>query len=202
MSAIVIPFYFGLGSRYSYLAASQLDRIESERGCVFEWVPLQSGELIRRANEGRSPFREQAPSGQYDWDYRQRDAEAWAEYYGIPYKEPKTFRLDPSDLAKACWAAQREGRLRAMVRAIFHAVFIESLVVTRDVLIERAQTIGWNAAEFRRSLDSPDVEEMHETALARARADGAFGVPSFVLDERLYWGNDRLPLLEAALAKR
>lgn len=202
MSALVIPFYFGLGSRYSYLAASQLDRIGQQNGCRFEWLPLQSGELIRRANAGKSPFQENAPSGQYDWDYRQRDAEAWAEYYGIPYVEPATFRVDPSDLAKACWAAKCEGRLGRMVQAVFQAVFVESVEVTRDVLTDLARGIGMDAAEFLRALDSPEVVEMHEDALKRALADGVFGVPSFVLEGRLYWGNDRLPLLESALAKR
>ena len=112
MSRIVVPFYFGLGSRYSYLAATQLDRIEAANECCFEWLPLQSGQLIRRANGGRSPFEGDPRSGQYDWAYRQRDAEAWARYYGIRYKEPVAFRIDPADLAKACWAADADGNSR------------------------------------------------------------------------------------------
>ncbi len=196
-----MPFYFGLGSRYSYLAASQLERIEQERGCRFEWLPLQSGELIRRANEGRSPFHDQAPSGQYDWDYRQRDAEAWAEYYGIPYREPEAFRVDPADLAKACWVADQEGRLKAMARRIFQAIFVDAVVVTRDVLTGLAEETGLDQEAFIRLLDAPEVVAKHEAVLARALGDGVFGVPSFLLDDRLFWGNDRLPLLEAALSK-
>ena len=44
--AKTVPFYFGLGSRYSYLAATQLDLIEHRTGCTFEWLPLQSAELM------------------------------------------------------------------------------------------------------------------------------------------------------------
>lgn len=202
MRDLVIPFYFGLGSRYSYLAASQLDRIEQERGCRFEWLPLQSGELIRRANAGASPFQDKAPSGQYDWDYRQRDAEAWAEYYGIPYREPEAFRLDPADLAKTCWAADQQGKLKAAARRIFQAIFVDAKVVTRDVLIGFAGDIGLDQGFLISSLDDPKVVDKHEAVLNRALTDGVFGVPSFVLDGRLFWGNDRLPLLEDVLAKR
>ncbi len=204
----VIPFYFGLGSRYSYLVASQLDRIEAEWNCRFEWLPLQSGALIRRANQGRSPFQDQtssqdqAPSGQYDWDYRQRDAEAWAEYYGIPYREPEAFRVDPADLAKACWAADREDRLVAMARRVFQAIFTEAAVITPGLLGDFAEELGLDRKAFLEDLESTEVNDRHEAALLRALGDGAFGVPSFVLDGRLFWGNDRLPLLERALAKR
>ena len=197
-----VSFYFGLGSRYSYLAATQLDGLEERTGCRFEWLPLQSGALIRRANAGPSPFEGEARSGQYDWAYRQKDAEAWADYYGVPYREPAAFRVDPADLAKACWAAESEGKLKAMSKRIFQAVFVEGLAVSRDLLGELAAEIDLDGSELVAALDSPDVVARHEAALDRARADRAFGVPSFVLDGRLFWGNDRLVLLEHALAKR
>jgi len=200
MPQTVVPFYFGLGSRYSYLAATQLERIEFETKCRFEWLPLQSGELIRRANSGQSPFDGDPRSGQYDWTYRQSDAEAWARYYEIPYKEPVAFRADPSDLAKACWAADAEGQLKAMSWRIFHAVFVEALVISRDVLGELASEVGLGRSELVAALDAPDVVSKHEAVLDRAIQEGAFGVPSFIVAGQVFWGNDRLPLVEHLLA--
>ncbi len=201
MPRIIVPFYYGLGSRYSYLAATQIDRIEAATKCQFEWLPLHSGELIRRANRGQSPFDGDARSGQYDWTYRQRDAEAWARYYEVPYKEPVAFRVDPSDLAKACWAADVEGQLKAMSRRIFRAVFVESLVISRDVLGELASEVGLVRSELIAALDAPDVVAKHEAVLDRAIQDGAFGVPTSIVAEQVFWGNDRLPLVEHFLAK-
>ena len=43
-----VDFYLGLGSRYSYLAASQVDRIEKTYGCRFVWKPIASGALMDR----------------------------------------------------------------------------------------------------------------------------------------------------------
>ncbi|MFN5564109.1 MAG: hypothetical protein ACK5BG_10795 [Pseudanabaena sp.] len=40
---VTIDFYYGLGSRYSYLAASQISRIQSRFDCKFIWKPLYSG---------------------------------------------------------------------------------------------------------------------------------------------------------------
>lgn len=200
MSQIIVPFYFGLGSRYSYLAASQLKRIEARAKCKFEWLPLQSGQLIRRANRGHSPFEGDRRSGQYDWTFRQHDAEAWARYYGIPYKEPVGFRIDPSDLAKACWVADAEGQLKAMSRRILQAVFVEGLVISRDILGELASQVGLAGSKLVAALDAPEVVAKHEAVLDRAIKDGAFGVPTFIVAEQIFWGNDRLPIVEHFVA--
>ena len=45
--ALAVDFYDGLGSRYAYLASTQLDRIASETGCRFEWRPVARGALMR-----------------------------------------------------------------------------------------------------------------------------------------------------------
>lgn len=196
-----VPFYYGLGSRYSYLAASQLERIERETSCCFEWLPLQSGELIRRANQGLSPFSGTPVSGQYDWDFRQRDAESWARYYGVPYHEPHAFRIDPADLARACWVADGQGNLKEMSVLIFRAIFVESRVVSRDLLGALARELGMDAQAFLGAIDGKETAAKHEGVLRRAVSDGVFGVPSFVVGGEMFWGNDRLPLVKHALLR-
>ena len=60
---------------------------------------------------GGNPFRGEPLSGQYDWGYREYDAKCWADYYGIPFREPVAFRVDPARLALACLAADGQGAL-------------------------------------------------------------------------------------------
>src|SRR5690348_5813354 len=106
---VTVDFYLGPGSRYSYLAASQLDRIEAQHDCRFVWKPIDSGALIDR--QGNNPFRAQSGVGQYDRAYRQYDAESWAIHYGIPFREPAAFKTEAAALALACLAADRQGAL-------------------------------------------------------------------------------------------
>jgi 2-hydroxychromene-2-carboxylate isomerase len=77
--SVEVEFFYGVASRYSYLASTQLPAIEQATGCRFRWRPLFSGDLL--ALRGVSPFKQPPPSGQYDWSYRRRDAEEWAAYY-------------------------------------------------------------------------------------------------------------------------
>src|SRR5215203_4305345 len=95
-----VRFYYSIGSRYSYLASTQIGKLERETECRVVWHPLHSVDLYRL--RGVSPFEGEPISGQYDWDYRRQDAERWAEYYGVPYEEPRgVVDFDPRLLARA-----------------------------------------------------------------------------------------------------
>ena len=57
---------------------------------------------------------------------------------------------------------------------------------------------AWTGWPFGATCGTADARR-HEGLLDEARARGAFGVPTFFLGEQMFWGNDRLVLLEAAL---
>ena len=195
--AVTVDFYLGLGSRYSYLAASQVDRIEKTYGCRFVWKPIASGALMDR--RGGNPFRGTPGSGQYDWDYREYDAKCWAAYYGIPFREPSAFRMDPASLALACLAADGQGALVPCCRLLQQLIFVEGTVIDDAVISAVPDRLDLDPAAFRRDLAMPETRARHESLLDEAAARGAFGVPTFFLGDRMFWGNDRLVLLEAAL---
>ena len=193
-----VDFYLGLGSRYSYLAASQVDRIEKAHNCRFVWKPIASGALMDR--RGGNPFRGEPLSGQYDWGYREYDAKCWADYYGIPFREPVAFRVDPDRLALACLAADGQGALVACCRLLQKLIFVDGVAVGDEAISELPKHLGLDEQAFRRDLAASQTRTRHEGLLEEARARGAFGVPTFFLGDRMFWGNDRLVLLEAALA--
>lgn len=195
--ADTIDFYLGLGSRYSYLAASQIDRIEATHGCRFVWKPIASGALMDR--RGSNPFRGAPGSGQYDWSYREYDAKCWARFYGIPFREPVAFRMDPASLALACLAADKQGALVPCCRLLQRLIFVDGVAIDDAVIAELPAQLGIDTETFRRDLDGPQTKARHEGLLEEARARGAFGVPTFFLGNQMFWGNDRLVLLEAAL---
>ena len=196
--ASTVDFYLGLGSRYSYLAASQIDRIEARFGCRFVWKPIASGALMDR--RGGNPFRGEPLSGQYDWGYREYDAKCWADYYGIPFREPVTFRVDPDRLALACLAADGQGALVPCCRLLQKLIFVDGVAIDDETIAELPKHLGLDEQAFRRDLAASQTRTRHEGLLDEARARGAFGVPTFFLGDRMFWGNDRLVLLEAALA--
>jgi 2-hydroxychromene-2-carboxylate isomerase len=200
MSPPAVEFFYGLGSRYSYLASTQLDRLVPETGCCVRWRPLFSGDLF--AARGRDPFAGQPASGQYDRAYRRRDAERWAAYYDVPYREPEDVAFDPRRLALACTAAARLGAIEPFSRCLFRALFVEGTSpLDDDFCAALAERVGLDQAAFRSTLKQPETAAQLAATVEEALARGVFGVPSFVLGDEVYFGNDRLVLLRHTLLR-
>jgi 2-hydroxychromene-2-carboxylate isomerase len=196
-----IRFYYSVGSRYSYLASTQLGELERATGCKVVWRPLHSVDLYQL--RGISPFEGEPVSGQYDWDYRRQDAECWADYYGVPFEEPRgVVDFDPRLLARACAAADALGAVRPYSKSLFSAIFAEALPeIGEDECLKRAEAVGLSRRAFARELASPRPDRRLAETAEEARSEGAFGVPTFVVDGSTFWGNDRLVLVRHHLSK-
>ena len=199
---LTVHFYYSIGSRYSYLASTQIAALERDAGCTVQWHPLNSVALIARRD--RDPFEGAPVSGQYDWNYRERDAARWAALYGVPFLEPRgRVEFDPGVVALAAVAGKRLGQVESYSRALFAAVFAEPSVtrVDRSECIRLAQACSIPASRFAAELDDPEAARELATTIDAAYRMGAFGVPTFVVGDEMFWGNDRLVLLRDCLAR-
>jgi 2-hydroxychromene-2-carboxylate isomerase len=197
----MVEFFFSPGSRYSYLAASQIASIESETGCRIDWRPVNGPDI--RALRGRDPFAGEPVSGQYDWAYRRRDAEAWADYYGIPFREPPTHTFDFRLLARAATAARRLGAAAVYGWRLCSTIYgSDTWPVDENVCVRWAEAVGLPVAQFAALLADPQTDEQLAATAREAYARGAFGVPTFFIGGQMFWGNDRIVLLKHVLSKR
>lgn len=197
--ARTVEFFYGIGSRYSYLAASQMERLERDAGAKVRWRPLYSRLLMER--RGMDPFEGPPASGQYEPAYRTRDVARWAAYYGMPFRDPDWEALDWHRFALAAVAADRLGGVVLFTTALFDAVFDAGVAPKIDAdLAHIADQSGLDGREFLRALDDPETRKRHDRNIDDALAAGVFGVPSFVLGGELFWGNDRLVLLRHHLS--
>ena len=196
----VVEFFFAPGSRYSYLAASQLSTLAAKTGCTVDWRPVHGPDLRRL--RGADPFVGDPVSGQYDWNYRRRDAEAWAEYYGIAFREPPTHDFDFKVLVRAATAAKRLGAAASYGWRLCSAVYgSDAWPLDEALCVKIAIDLGIAAREFAALLADGETERLMSEAAREAYRRGAFGVPTFLVGGNLFWGNDRLVLLRHHLTK-
>ncbi|MEO0617749.1 MAG: DsbA family protein [Pseudomonadota bacterium] len=205
-----IIFYFAIPSRYAYLAATQMDAFSRETGHEIIWTPVDGNELRQRSNS--DPFNGAPPSGQYRSPYRENDLADWVDYYGVPYREPpeadgdvwwKGFGWEKMRMiALAALAGQDLGGSIAWHRALYDLMFV------RDVwpfdlpeILAEGKTLGLDPDELAAKIQAKDTASRLTQNSEAAIAAGAFGVPSFVCADRVFFGNDRLPLLRHHLAK-
>lgn len=200
MTGQPVEFYYSVGSRYSYLASTQIASLERDTNARVEWIPVSSVSVM--AASGYKPFDGSQPSGQYDFKFRRADAEAWAAYYGVPYREPADPLGLPNECALATCAALRMGAVVEFSHAFFRAHFVDGAIIrTTDDIVAVAHGAGLDATRFRALLGENETGALHRAHVARAQSAGAFGVPTFVVGDRLFWGNDRLVLVRHALQR-
>ncbi len=190
-----IDFYYSIGSRYSYLAATQIDTLQQETGCEVEWHPVNSVRLISQRKS--NPFEGKPISGQYEWTYRELDAQRWAKLYGVPYVEPRgRVDFDSELLALACTAARRLGKVEEYSRLLFTNMFEHSLSkIDEEECITCAEKCGISSVDFQIALREPETTNQLNAMINRAHQARVFGVPTFIAGSELFWGNDRIILL-------
>jgi 2-hydroxychromene-2-carboxylate isomerase len=200
---VKIDFYYSIGSRYSYLAATQIDALQQETGCDVEWHPVNSVRLI--AQRECSPFEGKPISGQYEWAYRELDAQRWANLYGVPYVEPRgRVDFDSEWLALASTAAKRLGKVEEYSRLLFAKMFEHSSFsqgkalptrIDQSVCVTAAEKCGISSVDFQIALGETETINQLNATISSAHQAGVFGVPTFVAGDELFWGNDRIILL-------
>jgi 2-hydroxychromene-2-carboxylate isomerase len=182
-----IDFWFDPISPFAYLAFEQLP--QALEGCSYavNYRPVLLAGLL--AHWGQKGPAEIEPKR--DWTFRHL---AWlAQRSGIELQVPATHPFNPLPLLRLALAA---GPNRRVVEAVMRHVWRggggdavdparlqalqQALAPTRDPAANAVK------AELRAATDA---------AIAR----GVFGVPTFDLDGRLFWGLDALPMLRAAL---
>ncbi len=191
-----IDFYYSIGSRYSYLASTQIETLAQEFNYQVLWHPVNSVRMMDK--RGVSPFAGKPVSGHTNGlIYRELDAKRWAKLYGIPYLEPRgRVQFNAELLARACTTAKYLCKVEEYSRLLFKAMFEDSLSqIDEKECVIRAEACGISKGEFQTLLTATETEKQLNSTLNRALESGVFGVPTFIVSGQLFWGNDRIILL-------
>ena len=195
-----LSFYFSPGSRYSYLALSQIPLIEKNFEIKFDWIPI-IGNRVREIR-GADPFKGEPQSGQYNWEYRRKDAEAWARFYNIPFIEPKDHKMDSNLLGRGVLIAKELNAERKYSWELASEVFGRGTwPIDEGVILKTAKLLNLDMDFFHKGIISERYFEAIERNCQTAVDRGVFGSPTFFVGDVMFWGNDRIPLLKHELCK-
>jgi 2-hydroxychromene-2-carboxylate isomerase len=194
-----VELFYDIGSSYSYLAATQMDALEARTGAKVRWRPFLLGGVFK-ATGNDMPAR--VPN-KARWMLR--DMARWSAKYGVPFQMPSRFPLVTLTTQRALVATDRLFGMEAQKKlalALFRAFWAEDRDVSDKAVVgELATGLGLDAAAIVQGTDAQETKDALRAATEEAVARGAFGAPAMFLGEELFWGNDRLSLLEDAIAE-
>jgi 2-hydroxychromene-2-carboxylate isomerase len=199
-SAMRVEFYYDLVSPYSYLAYGQLGRICEENGAALILRPMLLGAVHKEAGI-KAPIETKLKAR-----YQARDIRRWAEYYGVPLRFPDPFPFRTLKTMRAAMFLRKRGELEAFTAAAFALYWEESGApkgfeeVEEDAPISAvARRMGAEPEEVLEGASSPGAKQDLKDATSEALHRGVFGAPAFFVGDEMFWGNDRLHFVEAAL---
>lgn len=189
-----LTFYLDFISPYAYLAFERLPQALQGLNVVVDYRPILFAGLLK--HHGQLGPAEIAPKR--DWTYRQV---LWqAQHHGIPMALPAAHPFNPLSLlrlAMACALARGAATPnRYECERLFHHAWRGGLDAADPARLAALST------ELLAGREPPAPEAVKQALQAgtdQALADGVFGVPSLVVDGRLFWGFDSLPMLREAL---
>jgi 2-hydroxychromene-2-carboxylate isomerase len=186
-----IRLFYAFRSPYCYLATERALALERAFRVELLWRLLYPA---RGSHESKMDSEEVA--------YMRRDVMRCAEAQGLELRLPDNI-IQGRLAALGAEHALREGRGREFILQAARAYWVEGQDIDdARVLLEVAEAAGLEKAGFVSALTDRRLEAALRSYRQEARSLGVFGVPTFVIDGELFWGNDRYEFVVKELARR
>jgi 2-hydroxychromene-2-carboxylate isomerase len=193
-------FFFDYSCPWTYLASARLKEATLRTGTAIVWRPI----LVERLFEALdSPLlSDRSDPSPRKAAYHARDLQAWARYCNLTVQLPKDWPVRAETAACGAIVADRENRILGYSDLIFRAYFEAGENIGElETVVRIAGSIGLEPGRF-----VAQVQDSGTLAQVRANTDalierGGFGSPTIFVGEEMYFGNDRIPLVEFALAQ-
>jgi 2-hydroxychromene-2-carboxylate isomerase len=198
-----IEFFYDLSSPWTYLAFTNLFGVMERTGAAATLRPILVGGVFNAVNQSVYAAREQSDNRklQHSW----KVLTDWAALAGVEVNFPS--RWHPSKSVNAmrfcCALAGDMPALTDFTRAAFRSYFgRQENLDDPDVLVAVADSVGLDGSAIRAASQTDLVKAMLRANTEELIARGGYGSPTIFVDgQDMYFGNDQLPLVEAALKR-
>jgi len=189
-----VDYYFDVGSPAAYLSWTQMPKLVEETGAKVNYKPVLLGGIFK-ATGNSAPIAVPA-KGKWLW----ADLNRWAKLYNVPFKMNDKFPVNTLILMRGLTAYQNDAKFIDLGNAIFDGMWASNKDLTEmDVVAQVVTSAGIDAAEFAAKVEEAAIKQTLIDQTDEAIAKGAFGSPSFVVDDELHFGQDRMHFVKDAL---
>lgn len=198
-----VEFFFDLSSPWTCLAFHNLPGVLDRTGASAVYRPILVGGVFNAVNPAVYAAREQADNRRMEHSWKV--LKDWARLAGVPMNFPSQWHPAKSIHAMrfCCALEQDQDALVRFADAAFASYFDrQENLDDPGVLEAAANTVGLDGAAIRAASTSDAVKARLRANTEEVIARGGYGSPTiFVDDTDMYFGNDQLPLVEAALKR-
>lgn len=201
----MIEFFFDCSSPWTYLAFRNIQPMAAELNVPIHWRPILVGGIFNTVNRSMYAAREDMDSPKMR--HMRKDMQDWLREANLSIQfPPSVFPVNSVKAMRGCtWVAQdatASAQLVPFIEATFAAYFCKDQDISQDaVLAEICRTTGIDAEAFLAGIARPDIKEQLKAQTDEAIRRGAFGSPTLFVGDDMYFGNDRLGMVRAAVLR-
>lgn len=190
-----VDFFFDYSCPYAYLASTQIEAICQRTGATLVWKPMLLGGVFRELGAAQNQASVMSPQKA---QHNLADMHRWASLWSVPLSMPEAHPMRTVEALRATLASPKD-KLSRVIHSLYRAYWVDHQNLTERAVIVAALTrAGVDGEAVVASIDQHTKDQLKantDEALAR----GVFGAPSVLVGDQMFWGQDRLWMVEAAL---
>lgn len=198
---MVIEYFYSAHSAFAYLGSTRFMAIANKAGCDIVHRPFNLDPVVETVGAGAFSKRSPAHLAYYFG----REIKRWSEYRdapvidGIPTHHFNDMTLPNCTLIAACTAGHN---IDALAHAYLEAHWRDDADLADQQTLERlARNAGYEPDRFFAAAASDEIQKIYAEYTAEAIERNVFGSPTYFVDGDMFYGQDRLDLVERALDK-
>ena len=180
-------FYFDFSSPYTFLAHKQIRKIEKDNSKKIKYMTVLHGGLLKSAGiiaNADIPIKAK---------YMIKDCKMWAEKYAVAFKFNNYFPIKTLNLMRCVLGAEKKNFEQNFINEIFDAIWQDGLNLNDNSIVEKLlKNLDINPKTFLMDAVDSSIKEDLKKRTDLAFKKGIFGAPSFIVNNKVFWGQDRL----------
>ena len=182
-----LEFYFDFISPYSFLAHKQIRKIENKEGMKVIYKPVLLGGL-HNLHGIKAPAFIPAKA-----KHMVRDCKLIAEKNDIRFKFNAYFPIKTLNLMRGVLVAEEDNVKKYYIDNIFNTIWQDGLNMNDAIVIQKIlQNLNINPKTFSLRINSSLIKDLLKKKTNEAHQKGVFGAPTFVVNNKIFWGQDRI----------
>ena len=194
-----LEFFFDISSPWTYLAFSRIEALAERMQAELVWRPILVGGVFNSVNQ--ELYETRANPNKSKLNYSVKDIKDWADFCGVEINWPDIFPVNAVNIMRGAFFALDHDKLPEYARLGFEAYWRDGLDVSHpDILSGIAEACHLPVNNFLTSLKDDVIKSRLRENTDELCQRGGFGSPTMFINEKdMYFGNDRLLLIEEKL---
>lgn len=199
--APILECFYDCSSPWTYLAFCRLQPLSERLGVPVQWRPILVGGVFNAVNEDLYAAREAMFNNPRRLQHYQKDLADWARFCGLRISHPDVFPVNSARAMRGALFAGDQGLLVPWSEALFAAYWGNNQDISQpEVLAAIAREVGLDPEALLAATTDQIYKDRLRTNTDELVARGGYGSPTlFINGDDMYFGNDRLPLVEYRL---